>query len=123
MKVHDVTVVIHVYVQCDIIIVLGWCPSFFGFISDTINPLKTKLVYILFKNSVRTSKRKSHFIITKINWLMLFNRLKTKLVYILFKSSVRTSKRTPHFTITKINWLTLFKFKRISIKFNINSVH
>jgi hypothetical protein len=41
-----------------------------------------KLVDILFKNSVRTSKRTPHFTITKINWLTLFkfNPLKTKLV-------------------------------------------
>jgi hypothetical protein len=47
-----------------------------------INPLKTKLFYILFKNSVRTSKRTPTFTITKINWLTLFkfNPLKTKLV-------------------------------------------
>jgi hypothetical protein len=47
-----------------------------------INPLKPKLVYILFKNPVRTSKRTPHFTITKINWLTLFkfNPLKTKLV-------------------------------------------
>jgi hypothetical protein len=31
-----------------------------------------QLVYILFKNSVRTSKRTPHFTITKINWLVLF---------------------------------------------------
>jgi hypothetical protein len=57
---------------------------------------------MLFKDSVRTSKRTPHFTITKINWLTLFkfNPLKTKLV----------SKRTPHFTITNIKWLTLFKF-------------
>jgi hypothetical protein len=42
MKVDDVTVVIHVYVQCDIIIVLGWCPSFFGFISNTIKQISIK---------------------------------------------------------------------------------
>jgi hypothetical protein len=36
------------------------------------NPLKTKLIYILFKNPVRTSKRTPHFTITKINWLTLF---------------------------------------------------
>jgi hypothetical protein len=71
---------------------------------------------MIFKNSVRTSKRTPYFAITKINWLTLFkeiivnfNPLKPKLVYILFKNSVRTSKRTPHFIITKINWLTLFK--------------
>jgi len=75
------------------------------------NPLKPKLVQIIFKNSVRTSKRTPHFTITKINWLTLFkfNPLKPKLVQVIFKNSVRTSKRTPHFTITKINWLTLFK--------------
>jgi uncharacterized HAD superfamily protein len=83
-----------------------------------INPLKTKLVYMLFKNSVRTSKRTPHFTITKINWLTLFkfNPLKSKLVYMLFKNSVRTSKTTPHFTITKINWLTLFKFNPLKTK-------
>jgi hypothetical protein len=32
-----------------------------------INPLKTKLVLMLFKNSVRTSKRTPYFTITKIN--------------------------------------------------------
>jgi hypothetical protein len=37
-----------------------------------VNPLKPKLVYILFKNAVRTSKRTLHFTITKINWLTLF---------------------------------------------------
>jgi hypothetical protein len=30
---------------------------------------------MLFNNSVRTSKRTSHFTITKINWLMLFKEL------------------------------------------------
>jgi hypothetical protein len=40
-----------------------------------INPLKTKLVYILFKNSVRNSKRTPNFTITKINWLMLFKEI------------------------------------------------
>jgi len=49
---------------------------------DSQNPLKTKLVDILFRNSVRTSKRTPHFTITKINWLTLFkfNPLKPKLV-------------------------------------------
>jgi hypothetical protein len=37
-----------------------------------INPLKTKLIYILF-----TSKRTPHFIITKINWVMLFKEIIT----------------------------------------------
>jgi hypothetical protein len=37
---------------------------------------------IVYKNSVRTSKRTTHFTITRINWLMLFkfNPLKPKLV-------------------------------------------
>jgi hypothetical protein len=50
--------------------------------AERVNPLKTKLVYILFKNPVRTSKRTPHFTITKINWLMLFkfNPLKPKRV-------------------------------------------
>jgi hypothetical protein len=30
---------------------------------------------MLFKNSVRTSKRKPHFTITKINWLTLFKEI------------------------------------------------
>jgi hypothetical protein len=30
---------------------------------------------MLFKNSVRTSKRTQHFTITKINWLMLFKKI------------------------------------------------
>jgi hypothetical protein len=30
---------------------------------------------MLFKNSVRTSKRTPHFTITKINWLMLFEEI------------------------------------------------
>jgi hypothetical protein len=32
---------------------------------------------MLFKNSVRTSKRTPHFTITKINWLMLFKEIIT----------------------------------------------
>jgi len=32
---------------------------------------------MLFKNSVRTSKRTPHFTITKINWLMLFKEIST----------------------------------------------
>jgi hypothetical protein len=30
---------------------------------------------LLFKNSTRTSKRTPHFIISKINWLMLFKEM------------------------------------------------
>jgi hypothetical protein len=36
-----------------------------------VNPLKPKLVEIIYKNSVRTSKKTRHFTITKINWLTL----------------------------------------------------
>jgi hypothetical protein len=43
-----------------------------NYVGRYINPLKTKLVYILFKNPVRTSKRTQGFTITKINWLTLF---------------------------------------------------
>jgi hypothetical protein len=42
-----------------------------------INPLKLKLVWIIFNNSVRTAKKTQHFIITKINWLMLFKEIIT----------------------------------------------
>jgi hypothetical protein len=35
----------------------------------------TKLVSIVFKNSVRTSKRTPTFTITKINWLTPFNEI------------------------------------------------
>jgi hypothetical protein len=38
------------------------------------NPLKVKLVQILFKNSVCTSK-KTHVFITKISWSMLFKKI------------------------------------------------
>jgi hypothetical protein len=34
---------------------------------------------MLFKNSVRTSKRTTYFTITKINWLTLFKFKKTEL--------------------------------------------
>jgi hypothetical protein len=32
-------------------------------------------VLIIFKNSVRTTKKTQHFTITKINWLMLFKEI------------------------------------------------
>jgi hypothetical protein len=38
-------------------------------------PLKPKLVLILFKNSVRTSKKTQPITITKISWLMLFKEI------------------------------------------------
>jgi hypothetical protein len=39
------------------------------------NPLKPKLVKIIFKNSVRTAKKTLHFTITNINWLTLFKEI------------------------------------------------
>jgi hypothetical protein len=39
------------------------------------NPLKPKLVQIVFKNSVRTAKKTQHFTITKISWLTLFKEI------------------------------------------------
>jgi hypothetical protein len=83
------------------------------------NPLKTKLVYILFKNSVLASKRTPQFSITKIAWLMWFNPLKTKLVYILFKNSVRASKRIPHSTITKVTVYSENHAKPINTKWSV----
>jgi hypothetical protein len=41
------------------------------------NDTKPKLFQMIFKNSVRTSKRTPHFTITKINWLMLFKEIIT----------------------------------------------
>jgi hypothetical protein len=46
-----------------------------GLFNDAFNPLKPKLVYILFTNLVRTLKRTPNFTITKINWLMLFKEI------------------------------------------------
>jgi hypothetical protein len=40
-----------------------------------INPLKPKLVQIIFKNLVRTAKKTQHFTIKKINWLTLFKEI------------------------------------------------
>jgi hypothetical protein len=42
---------------------------------ELINPLKPELVWTVYKNSVRTSKRTPYFTITKINWLMLFKEI------------------------------------------------
>jgi hypothetical protein len=44
-------------------------------IYDFINPLKPKLVQIIFKDSVRTVKKTHLFTITKINCLMLFTEI------------------------------------------------
>jgi hypothetical protein len=39
-----------------------------------INPLKWKLVWIIFKNSFRTAKEARQLTFTKIIWLILFKR-------------------------------------------------
>jgi hypothetical protein len=44
-------------------------------ISANFNPLKPKLVKIIFNNSVRTAKKTQHFTITNINWLTLFKEI------------------------------------------------
>jgi hypothetical protein len=41
----------------------------------TINPLKPKLISVIFKNTVCTAKEATHFNITEINWLMLFKEI------------------------------------------------
>jgi hypothetical protein len=41
----------------------------------SLNPLKKKLVYVLFKITGRISKRTPNFTITKINRLMLFKEI------------------------------------------------
>jgi hypothetical protein len=46
-----------------------------------LNPLKRKLVQIIFKDSVRTSKRTPYFTITKIDWLTLFKFNKSVKIY------------------------------------------
>jgi hypothetical protein len=43
--------------------------------NSLFNLLKLKLFLIIFKNSVRTSKRTLHFTITKTNWLMTFKEI------------------------------------------------
>jgi hypothetical protein len=37
--------------------------------------LKPKLIYVIFKNSVRTAKKTPHFTVTKINRLTLFKEI------------------------------------------------
>jgi hypothetical protein len=37
--------------------------------------LKAVLVYITFKNPVRTAKKTLHFTVTKVNWLTLFKEI------------------------------------------------
>jgi hypothetical protein len=46
-----------------------------GLLCIEVYPLKTKLFYISFTKSVRTSKRTPTFTITTINWLTLFKEI------------------------------------------------
>jgi hypothetical protein len=41
----------------------------------SLNPLKQELVFIIFKNSVRTAKKTPHVTITKISGLALFKEI------------------------------------------------
>jgi hypothetical protein len=43
--------------------------------NTAFKPLNPKLIWIIFKNSVRTAKKTQHFTITKINWLTLFKEI------------------------------------------------
>jgi hypothetical protein len=92
-------------------------------IVSIISHFKPKLFWVLFKNSVHTTKKMQCFVVTKSSWLMLFGKINACLLWESHGThkythwtkrrvpdySVRTSKRTPHFTITRINWLMLFK--------------
>jgi hypothetical protein len=40
-----------------------------------INHFKPKLAQLILKDLIRPSNRTSHFTITEINWLMLFNEI------------------------------------------------
>jgi hypothetical protein len=42
-----------------------------------LSPLKLRVIKIIIKNSVHTSKKKQYFSFTKINWLMLFREIIT----------------------------------------------
>jgi hypothetical protein len=75
---------------------------------DNLNPLKPKLVWILFMNSVRTAKKTLHLTITKISWV---NPLKPKLVFIIFTNRDRTAKKTLHLTIRS-------RIRRYHVRFN-----
>jgi hypothetical protein len=50
--------------------------------------LKTKLIYVIFKNSVRTSNKTQHVTITKIDCLILFQEI----IDVLFLESSETVK-------------------------------
>jgi hypothetical protein len=67
------------------------CKRYFPVTYHEINPMKPKLVCVLFKNSVRTSKR-THFTITKISWLNL-NSV-NQLIFVMVKCGVLFQVRT-----------------------------
>jgi hypothetical protein len=45
------------------------------YVQIRFNPLEPKLIYIIFKNSIRTTNKTQHFYVTKIIWLMLFTEI------------------------------------------------
>jgi hypothetical protein len=47
----------------------------FDFLFESTLHLNLELFRIIFKDSVRTSKRTLHITITKVNWLMLFKEV------------------------------------------------
>jgi hypothetical protein len=63
------------------------------------SPLKTKLVYIIFKNSVCTSNRTPHFTVTNINRIMPFKELNRVTQNSYIQNAVRFSKQLVH-TVT-----------------------
>jgi hypothetical protein len=54
---------------------LGSYYSVIKLLANYINPLKPKIAWVILNNSVRPAKRKPHFTITKINWLMLLKEI------------------------------------------------
>jgi hypothetical protein len=39
------------------------------------SPLKMKIAWVTFKDSIRTAKKTQHFTVTKINWLTQFKEI------------------------------------------------
>jgi hypothetical protein len=60
-----------------VVVVIAGSSSSKTIVQNLFNPLKPKLVEIIFKNSVRTAKKTQLFTITKINWLTLFKEIIT----------------------------------------------
>jgi hypothetical protein len=74
---------------CCFVLVLNLVPHGKG--RKQVNPLKPTLMFVIFKNSARSSKRTQHFTITKINWLMLFKEIIA--VYSEIKKPINTKCR------------------------------